>query len=243
MGQLQPTRYRRSAASPARFPMRQCHRKGCDRTFVPQRWNQRYCREPECWQLLQRWQAAKRQQRRRIRAEVRQQHAEAQRLRRRRQRTQARVPPTERVPQTPEAPAPCAWSRSKKNLHDFCDRPGCFEPRRPSGRAPAHYCGDACRQAVHRVRDRERKWKRRKKHVAAAARRSGQHLPQRERKPPVRHAATACAVCVAAHPAHSVRHYRDGACRALSSRETHPEVPPHDQETCAGPESRAPPSE
>lgn len=242
MGQPQPTGCCTHAASPSCFPPRQCHRKGCDHTFVPQRWNQRYCREPECLRLLRRWQAAKRQQRRRARAEVRQQHAEAQRQRRHRQRAAAGAGQAEQPPQAVEAPAPRAWSRSKKNLQDFCDRPGCFEPRRPSGRAPACYCGDACRQAVHRVRDRERKWKRRKPHVAAAARRSAQYLPQRARKTPVRHPATACAVCVAARPAHPVRHYRDGARRALSSRETHPEVPPHDQETCAGRESRAPPS-
>jgi hypothetical protein len=242
MGHSQPTRCRRPLASPARFPPRQCHRKGCDRTFVPQRWNQRYCREPECLQLLWRWQAAKRQQRRRARAEVRQQHAEAQRQRRQRHRAQAGVRPTERALQPLETPAPCAWSRSKKKLHDFCDRPGCFEPQRPSGRAPARYCGDGCRQAVRRVRDRERKWKWRKQQLVATARRSAHPLPQRDRKHSVRPASTTCAVRVAARPAHPVRHYRDGTHRAVSSRETHPEVPTYDQETSAGPGSRAPPS-
>jgi hypothetical protein len=35
------------------------------------------------------------------------------------------------------------------------------DPRRPSSRATARYCGDDCRQAVRRVLDRERKWLRR----------------------------------------------------------------------------------
>jgi hypothetical protein len=242
MGQLQPTGCDSPSASPSRFPPRPCHRKGCSHHFVPRQWNQRYCREPECLQELHRWQSAKRQQRRRTRAEVRQQHAEAQRQRRQRQRVGAGIRQAERSPPATEAPAPRAWSRSKKNLHDFCDRPGCFEPRRPSDRTPARYCGDACRQAVQRVRDRERKWKRRKNQAAAAARRSAHHLPQRDRQHTVRHRATGSAVRRAARPAHPVRRYRDGARRAVSSRETHPEVPAHDQETSAGPGSRAPPS-
>ncbi len=182
MGQPQPTGCRTHAASPSRLPPRQCHRKGCDHTFVPQRWNQRYCREPECLQELHRWQAAKRQQRRRARAEVRQQHAEAQRQRRRRQRAEAGVRQAERSPPAAETPAPRAWSRRRKNPHDFCDRPGCFEPRRRSRRAPARYCAGDCRPAVQRVQDRERKWKRRKHPVAAAARRSAHPLRRHERK-------------------------------------------------------------
>jgi hypothetical protein len=242
MGQPQPTGCRTHAASPSRFPPRQCHRKGCDHTFVPRRWNQRYCREPECWQLLQRWQAAKRQQRRRARAEVRQQHAEAQRQRRQRRRAEAGVRPTERALPPSAAAAPRAWSRSKKNIHDFCDRPGCFEPRGPSRRAPARYCAGDCRPAVRRVQDRERKWKRRKHHVAAAARRSAHHLPRRERKHTAPHGGTNSAVTTTARPAQPIRRYRDATRRGVSSRETHPEVPTHDQETSAGRGSRAPPS-
>jgi hypothetical protein len=242
MGQLQPTGCDSPSASTSRFPLRQCLRKGCVQQFVPRRWNQRYCREPECLQQLSRWQAAKRQQRRRARAEVRRQQAEAQRQRRQRHRSEAGDRQTEPAAEPPAASRPRALSRSKKNPHDFCDRPGCFEPRRPSGRAPARYCGDACRQAVQRVRDRERKWKRRKQQAAAAARRVTPHLPQRERKPAAGQAGTNAIVRVAPRSTHPVRHYRDGAPRALSSRETHPEVPTHDQETSAGRGSRAPPS-
>ena len=51
-----------------------------------------------------------------------------------------------------------AWSRSKKFSAPFCDRPGCYDAVRPSCRCQARYCSDDCRQAVQRVRDRERKW-------------------------------------------------------------------------------------
>jgi hypothetical protein len=40
----------------------------------------------------------------------------------------------------------------------LCDRPGCYEPPVISLRNPARYCCAACRQAVHNVQDRERKW-------------------------------------------------------------------------------------
>ena len=41
----------------------------------------------------------------------------------------------------------------------LCDRPGCHEPPVKSGRNQARYCCCACRQAVRRVLDRERKWR------------------------------------------------------------------------------------
>ena len=40
----------------------------------------------------------------------------------------------------------------------LCDRPGCYEPPPKSGRNQATLLLPACRQAVRRVRDRERKW-------------------------------------------------------------------------------------
>jgi len=218
MGQEQPTCSSTPSARTSQFPPRQCLRKGCDRSFVPGRWNQRYCRQPECLCLLHRWQAAKRQQRRRSHAENRRQHADAERQRRSRRREEARVrppkpsPPVSSEPTSIDTPTSRAWSRSKKYPRDFCDRPGCFEPLRSSSRAPAHYCGDACREAVRRVRDRERKWKKRNRAATA----SGRSM--------------------------SVRSYRDSPKPALSSRETHQEVPKHDRETSTGRRPRAPPS-
>jgi hypothetical protein len=129
---------------------RVCLRKGCGRIYQPSRWNQRYCGDSECRRLVRRWQAAKRQQQRRRRPEVRQQQAAAEQRRRacrQQEGCQSRR-------QTAEDRA---WSRSRKKSAAFCDRPGCYEPCRGSCRCQARYCGDDCRQAMRRVRDRERK--------------------------------------------------------------------------------------
>jgi hypothetical protein len=45
---------------------------------------QRYCQDPECLRLVHRWQAARRQAKRRQDANVKTQHAEAEKERRRR---------------------------------------------------------------------------------------------------------------------------------------------------------------
>jgi hypothetical protein len=39
-----------------------------------------------------------------------------------------------------------------------CDRPGCYKAPKKSVRNRARYCCAACRQAVRKVQDRERKW-------------------------------------------------------------------------------------
>lgn len=63
---------------------RTCLRKGCGRKYQPRRWNQLYCQDPECRKQIRRWQAARRQAKRRLDADVRAQHAEAERVRRQR---------------------------------------------------------------------------------------------------------------------------------------------------------------
>ncbi len=249
MGQEQLTCFSTPWARTSRFPPRSCHRKGCARVFVPQRWNQRYCREAECLRELHRWQAAKRQQRRRGQAEVRRQHAEAERQRRGRQREEARVRQAEQsslvsnssVPI--DAPASRAWSRSKDIPHDFCDRPGCYEPLRPSCRATAHYCSDTCWEAEHRVRDRERKYRRRKEKAASPwpAKENGSPRGDRRQCPcnavPDRESDTNFG-----RPTR-VRGYRSPPAMTVPFRETHEEeVPKHDRETSAGRRPRAPPS-
>lgn len=137
---------------------RNCLRKGCSHRYYPRRWNQRYCQAPECQRELRRWQAAKRQRRRRETAEGRERHRDRERQRRERQRQQPPVSPARSEDDNPCRPDSGAWSRSKEIPEDFCDRPGCYEPTRPSPRTPAKYCGDECRTAMANVRDRERKW-------------------------------------------------------------------------------------
>lgn len=135
-----------------------CHRKGCSNRFLPRRPHQKFCRETQCDVELRRWQATKRQRRHRASPENRAKHAERERVRRieNASRTVSEINPlTETVPQT----QPTAWSRPNVIPKDFCDRPGCYEPQAPSDRNHAKYCGNACRNAVHRVRERDRSYR------------------------------------------------------------------------------------
>lgn len=167
----------RHRTSPRRPRVRICLRKGCGRKYLPRRWNQRYCQDPECRRQVRRWQAARRQARRRQDDAAKAQHAEAQRARR------------QRAPSTPQAlpnpdVTPARGHAAKIILPiPWCDRPGCYEPPLKSVRQLACFCSRACRQAVRRVRDRERKWRwrgtfqgrraRAPEYAAARARRSG----------------------------------------------------------------------
>ena len=146
-----------------RLRPRRCLRKGCGHIYRPRRWNQRYCQEPECRRELRRWQAAKRQQRRRQREPVRVQHAAAERQRRREAKGKAKSRQELGRDAARARPECCRDAARGHAAKDFscapcCDRPGCYTARRCSLRNPARYCGDACRCALARVRDRERKW-------------------------------------------------------------------------------------
>ena len=150
------------SASGGRPGWRSCLRKGCGRSFQARRYNQRYCREPECLGELRRWQAAKRQQKCRSQPGARQRHAEAERQRRKQRAAQAQKPSESESAAEAASVNSKAWSRRRRHAEIFCDRPGCYQPLRDSPRAPALYCGDDCRAAMRRARDRERKWLRRK---------------------------------------------------------------------------------
>ncbi len=134
---------------------RLCLSKGCGRKYTPQRWNQRYCQDPECLRLVRRWQAAKRQAKRRQDDAVKAQHSQAQRARRQRAKS------SPQPPQKPEVAAARGHAAKIIFPTPLCDRPGCHEPPPKAGRNQARYCCPACRQAVRRVLDRERKWRQR----------------------------------------------------------------------------------
>jgi len=160
MGRVQNTFHNdRKSTTAGRLPLRLCLRKNCGNRFRPNRWNQRYCQQPDCLREVRRWQAAKRQRRRRESPQQRQQHAQAERQRREQKKQRVTSQNTATEPSSSEQDR--AWSRSKSSFEDFCDRPGCYEARRSSSRATARYCSDDCRQALRRVTDRERKWLRR----------------------------------------------------------------------------------
>lgn len=158
-----------------RLGWRTCLRKGCGRRYRARHWRQRYCQVPFCQRELRRWQVAKRQRKRRATAKGREKHAQAERERRRRKKSEG------------NSANSSVRNRSrghamKKNPPGpMCDRPGCFEPPRASA-APAHYCGDECRQDMRRVRDRERKRKSRKTKVGCVKRRRQCQAPQATRR-------------------------------------------------------------
>ena len=171
-----PTGRRRSR--PRRLRPRLCLRKGCGQHYQPRRPNQRYCQDPECQRQLRRWQAARRQARRRQDDAVKAQHAQAQRARR------------QRAISSPQATKDTKVAAARGHAAriflatPLCDRPGCYQPPLKLGRNQARYCCPACRQAVRRVLDRERKWRwrstfqgrraRLREYAAARARRSAQ---------------------------------------------------------------------
>jgi hypothetical protein len=162
MGQSQHTR----SAKPVRrnFSQRLCLRKGCGQRYQPRCWNQRYCQDPDCLQEVRRWQAAKRQRDFRASPENRKRHAEAEARRREAKKAAAAASTTIDPAQDPAQETPSkprrgrAWSRSNRIPEYFCDRIGCYDPLPTNSRAPVRYCGGDCRQAMRRVRDRERKW-------------------------------------------------------------------------------------
>jgi hypothetical protein len=152
MGRAQHTcRGGRRGRHKRRLPLRSCHRKGCEHCFRSRKRTQRYCQDAECMREVRRWQAAKRQSRRRATKEGKGRHAEAERARRTRRR------------EAPESPSGVAEEATRGHAHvhelpdDFCDRTGCFEPVERAPYQGVRYCGSACRKAVRQVRDRERK--------------------------------------------------------------------------------------
>lgn len=248
MGQVQDTSSTTSSQKRGRFPPRTCLRQDCNCVFLPGHWNQRYCREPDCARRLRRWQAAKRQRNHRSDPENRRKHAEAERQRRRRRREVDRVriavssPCSHTSNRDFAEPVLRAWSRSETIPDNFCDRPGCYKPVRPSCRAPAHYCSDECRQAMRRVLERERKYKWRKRQAAAGWPGDGNAPGKRDRRQAACSTAAERGWGTASGSRASVRCYRNSPEATVSSRETRQEVRKDDRETSAGCRPRAPPS-
>lgn len=174
-----PRRRRRRARRPR---LRTCHRKGCRRRYLPVRRNQRYCGDPVCRRLLRRWQAAKRQRKRRATPDGQKKHRDEERERRRHRRPRGDRPERERSPSSEPRRKPPRGHAGRHTRHGpICDRPGCWEPPRPSVRTKARYCGDECRIAVRRVVDRERKWRLRATEIGRLKRRA-EYARARERR-------------------------------------------------------------
>ena len=144
---------------------RLCLLKGCDQWFQPAFPQARYCswacrRAACCWR---RWRAS-----RRYRASPQGQERRQAQNRRYRQR-QRECRSTEASSESPEsADLACEGQRAAEIPEEFpncpCDRPGCYELFVLQARSPQqHFCSSACRQALRRVRQRERRLRARRR--------------------------------------------------------------------------------
>ena len=251
MGRAQDTNEASQSASERRAENRRlgwrtCLRKGCGRRYRARQWNQWYCQDPECLRSVRRWHATRRQRARRAASEGRENHAEAERIRRQRSAGQSK-PSVKGDSASAITAARGAWSRSETPLpRVLCDRPGCYEPPRDSRRTTASYCSDACRGAMRRVRDRERKYlarktkagrrKRRLEYKSLADKRLA--LPAANEDSPrssqIVGGVTAATIAVGG--------YGQGESSALPFRQS-PEVAEHDCQTSLGSRPRAPPAD
>lgn len=220
-----------------RLGPRICLRKGCDREFQARRRNQQYCQDPGCLCEVRRWQAVKRQRRCRATAEGRRKRAQAERERRQRRRAEDKGSPIDKS--SPQGAGACAWSRRKSIPEIFCDRPGCYNPPRSSPRVPTRYCSDACRQAMRRVQDRHRKWRRRNRFPGRYKRQLEYERARRRRQKKLGVTPVGTSQRVPAG-SRAVGHSRAADPRGVSWTGTKEDCR-HDQETRADSQPRSPP--
>jgi hypothetical protein len=150
---------------PHRHGERQCLLKGCEQWFQPacpqSRYCSRACQAAACrwrrWRAARQYRASPQGQERR--------RAQSSRYRQRQRESRRAGASTE----SPEAVDPaCEGQRAVEIPEEFancpCDRPGCYELFAPQPRSPRqHFCSSACRQALRRVRQRERRLRARRR--------------------------------------------------------------------------------
>jgi len=135
---------------PARRPRtRSCLLKGCDQRFHPRQARERYCSQ-QCRQAARQWSRWKAQQSYRATAAGKEKRNGQNRRYRERVRKRQQ---------------PAAQEDARVITKDFfdhcCDRPGCYEGFPPQSRSPLQrFCSRACRRAMERVWQRERRWRR-----------------------------------------------------------------------------------
>ena len=157
------------ARQEARRPrQRRCLLKGCEKPFRPTHPQARYC-SPECRAAARRWRRRCAGQHYRQTPNGRQKRqAQSRRYRTRcteRYRTAAAqntLPAPSESADTEPAPA-CEGQRPAGDGPFFgCQRPGCYDHFVPTHRSPCQkFCCSACRQALRRVLERERRWRQR----------------------------------------------------------------------------------
>jgi hypothetical protein len=157
---------------------RRCLLKGCQRWFLPQRPQARYC-SPACQDAARRWRRWLAGQRYRATPNGQQHRRDQVRRARQRRRQRSSLPEpdpppphvepaplagvAEPLPTTDSPPvvsAPGVGQRPAQILEKIpglpCHRPGCYVLFLPSVRCPDQkFCSGLCRQALRRVRQRE----------------------------------------------------------------------------------------
>lgn len=129
-----------------------CLLKGCERRFQPRQAGQRYCSE-DCRKAARKWSRWKAQQRyRETVAGKAKRNAQSRCYRQRTKSREASDP--EAVKQAARVITPEHFFRARLR------RPGCYERFAPERRSPLQrFCSQACRRALERVEERERRWK------------------------------------------------------------------------------------
>ena len=145
---------------PARRPRRRrCLLKGCEQRFRPQRMRQRYC-SPSCREGARQWSRWKAQHRYRATPEGQQ---------KRNGQSAGATGSASGTGNRPRKRQLRRWRGSSLNgppkffFDHSCDRPGCYEGFVCPRRSPRQrFCSHACRRALERVWERERRWQQRR---------------------------------------------------------------------------------
>lgn len=133
---------------------RTCLLKGCRRRFTPKLPQSRYCSE-ECAKAARRWSVWK--ARKKYRESPKAKKQRGQQAKRNRGRKKAKKAAGD--PGNPPSLAPTVGHHCKEVPEHSCDRPGCYVCFTLTARSPLQrFCSRDCRQALHRVLQRERRW-------------------------------------------------------------------------------------
>ncbi len=135
---------------------RRCLCKGCTKTFKAKYPASRYCSK-ECRDKVHIWRNKRAQKRYRKTAKSKAKRSTQARNRRRRKKDSPRT----KCAQS----AVCVGHHNESDHRFICARPGCYSYITPTRSSPCKkYCSKPCSSSMHRVMERERRWRKRVKH-------------------------------------------------------------------------------
>ena len=154
---------RQSQGESLKLAPRLCLLKGCERSFNPGHYLDRYCGEA-CKQAARRWRLARANER--YRASENGKRNRRQQAIRYRGRLKERDFQTQQLPSDARQaqqvdPTPLREGYHKEDCQEksSCDRPGCYKRFTPPPRSPLQtFCCPSCRKALRRVQLREQRW-------------------------------------------------------------------------------------